>query len=72
MKGYVPGKQFYQANIWEYNGCGDPLLLEEFTTKREAIKCIEDFKKAYKGEKKLDCYISHFDEDEFSDYSFDV
>ena len=72
MKGFEIGKPFYQANVWEYNGIGDPLLLEEFTTKKEAIKCVKDFKKSYKGEKALDCYVSHFDEDKCSDYSFNV
>jgi hypothetical protein len=74
MKGYEIGKPFYQANVWIKNGAGDPLLLEEFTTKREAVKCIKDFVKKYKGKGKdeLDCYVSHFDEDECSDYSFNV
>lgn len=72
MKGYQIGKPFYQANVWIENGRGDPLLLEEFTTKREAVNCIKSFLKQYKGNDKLDCYVSHFDEDECSDYSFDV
>lgn len=72
MKGYEIGKPFYQANVWIKNGAGDPLLLEEFTTKREAVKCIKDFVKRYKGNEELDCYVSHFDEDECSDYSFNV
>ena len=72
MKGYTIGKPFYQANVWEYNGGGDPLLLEEFTTRTEAVNCIKKFKKQYKGEKRLDCYVSHFDENEYSDYSFNV
>jgi len=62
----------YEANVWIENGKGDPLLLEKFTTKREAIKCIKDFKKSYKGKDKLDCFVNHFDEDECVDYSFDV
>lgn len=72
MKGYEIGKPFYQANVWVKYGCGDPLLLEEFTTKREAIDCIKKFKKSYKGENELECYVSHFDETECSDYSFNV
>jgi hypothetical protein len=72
MKGYENGRPFYQANVWIKNGVGDPLLLEEFTTKREAVKCIKDFVKKYKCDDELDCYVSHFDEDECSDYSFDV
>ena len=72
MKGYVLGKPFYQANVWIKNGKGDPLLLEEFTTKREAVACIKDFRKHYNGKEELDCYVTHFDENECSDYSFDV
>ena len=72
MKGYEIGKPFYQANVWIKNGAGDPLLLEEFTTKKEAVACIKNFKKIYKGENDLDCYVSHFDEDGFSEYSFDI
>lgn len=72
MKGYVDGKPFYQANIWVENGIGDPLLLEEFTTKREAINCIKKFRKQYKGKDKLSCYVKHFDEYEWCDYTFDV
>lgn len=65
-------KPYYQACVWIYNGVGDPLLIESFTTKREAVKCIKDFVKQYKGNEKLDCYVSHFDKDGCSDYSFDV
>jgi hypothetical protein len=72
MKGYQIGKPFYQANIWVKNGVGDPLLLEEFTTKREAVNCIKNFKKSYSGENELDCYVVHFDENEYSEYSFNV
>lgn len=72
MKGYEIGKPFYQANIWIKNGAGDPLLLEEFTTKSEAAKCIKDFKKRYQGNEPLECYISHFDENEFSDFSINL
>jgi hypothetical protein len=72
MKGYIIGKPFYQANVWIKYGIGDPLLLEEFTTKREAVACIKDFRKRYTGNEELECYISHFDETECSDYSFDV
>lgn len=64
-------KPFYEANVWFHNG-GDPLLLEGFTTKREAIKCIKDFIKSYNGNKQLDCFVNHFDETQCVDYSFDV
>lgn len=72
MKGYEIGKPFYQASIWIKNGRGDPLLLEEFTTKKEAVNCIKSFKSRYTGKDELECYVSHFDETECSDYSFDV
>ena len=72
MKGYIFGKPFYQANIWIKGGSGDPLLLEEFTTRREAVACIKNFKKQYQGQEELECYVVHFDENECSDYSFDV
>jgi hypothetical protein len=72
MKGYEIGRPFYQANVWIKNGVGDPLLLEEFTTRREAVACIKAFKKQYSGKNALDCYVRHFDENECRDYSFDV
>lgn len=72
MKGYKIGKPFYQANVWIMNGAGDPLLLEEFTTKKEAVDCIKKFRKQYSGNDELDCYVSHFDKDECCDYSFNV
>ena len=72
MKGYELGKPFWQANVWIKNGKGDPLALEEFTTKREAINYIKAYRKQYKGQDELDCYISHFDEDEYVDYSEDI
>lgn len=72
MKGYQNGKPFYQANVWVENGLGDPLLLEEFTTKKEAVSCIKKFKKNYKGNDELECFVKRFDENECTDYSFDV
>ena len=72
MRGYEIGKPFYQANVWIKNGAGDPLLLEEFTTKKEAINCIKEFQKQYVSNAELDCYVSHFDENECSDYSFNI
>jgi hypothetical protein len=65
-------KPHFEANVWIYNGSGDPLLIEKFTTKREAVACINKFRKMYKGGEKLDCFVSHFDETECVDYSFDV
>lgn len=62
MKGYEIGQPYYEANVWILNGCGDPLLLDEFTTKREAVKCVKDFLKTYTGSEKLDCFVKHFDE----------
>lgn len=65
-------RPYYEANVWIENGGGDPLLLEGFTTKREAISCIKAFKKQYNGSEKLDCFVKHFDEDECCDFSFNV
>lgn len=64
MKGYREGKPFWQANVWRVSG-GDPLLLEEFTTKKEAVNCVLAFKKSYEGGDKLDCFAKKFDEHEF-------
>lgn len=72
MKGHEIGQPYYEANVWIYNGVGDPLLLEDFTTKREAVKCIKDFIKTYTGNEKLDCYVQHFDENECADFTFDL
>ena len=72
MRGYIFGKPFYQANVWVKYGNGDPLALEEFTTKLEAVKFIRDFRKKYKGKDELDCFVKRFDEHEFCDYSIDV
>jgi hypothetical protein len=72
MKGYKTGKPFYQANVWIKNGRGDPLLLEEYTTKNEAVNCIKKFKRQYNGTVELECYVSHFDATECSDYSFNL
>lgn len=65
-------KPYYEANVWIKNGTGDPLLLESFTTKREAVSCVKAFKKSYKGEAELDCFVKHFDKDGFNDYSIDM
>ena len=66
------GRPYYEANVWIYNGKGDPLALEYFSTKREAVAFIKRFKKAYKGTERLDCYVNRFDEEgNWEDY-FDV
>lgn len=65
-------RPFWEANVWIYNGVGDALLLERFTTKAEAIKCVKDFRKKYKGGDRLDCFVSRFDADEFCEYSINV
>lgn len=65
-------KPHFEANVWIYNGSGDPLLIEKFTTKREAVACINKFRKEYKGGERLDCFVNHFDETDCTDYSFDV
>lgn len=72
MKGYVEGKPFYRANVWVKNGIGDALLREEFTTKREAIACINKFRKTYTENAELDCYVQLCDEYEYCVDSFDV
>lgn len=66
------GRQYYQANVWVKLSAGDPLLLEEFSTKREAVKCVKDFVKQYKGVEELDCYVGHYDEHGLCDYAFGV
>lgn len=66
------GRPYYEANVWIYNGKGDPLLLEYFTTKREAVACIKRFIKTYKGEERLDCYVNRFDEEDNWEACFDV
>lgn len=65
-------KPHYEANVWVKNGAGDPLLLEKFTTKKEAVACVKNFKKNYKGSEELDCFVNHFDDTECVDDSFDV
>ena len=72
MKGYVEGKPFYRAFVWEKDGAYDWLLKEAFTTKREAISCIKTFKKTYTGSKELDCYVRLYDENECTVDDFDV
>ena len=66
------GIPYYQANVWIKYGAGDPLLLEEFTTKKEAVACIKRFRKQYNGSEELECYVKRFDENECCEYSFDV
>ncbi len=65
-------KPHYEANVWIKNGTGDPLLLETYTTKREAIECIKKFKKQYKGAEELDCFVNHFDETECVDNYWNI
>ena len=66
-------KSHWEANVWIYNGKGDPLFLESYTTKREAVKAIKDFVKSYKGSERLDCFVNHFDETQCTDnLGFDV
>ena len=49
------GKQYYEANVWEENEGW--LLCDCYSTKNEAIKAVKTYKKNYKGNKKLDCFV---------------
>lgn len=56
---YFDVKEAYEALVWEN---GNALLLDEdYTTKAEAFKAVKTFKKSYKGNGKLDCYVRYFD-----------
>lgn len=56
---YFDVKEAYEALVWEN---GNTLLLDEdYTTKAEAFKAVKTFKKSYKGNGKLDCYVRYFD-----------
>lgn len=56
---YFDIKEAYEALVWEN---GNTLLLDEdYTTKAEAFKAVKTFKKSYKGNGKLDCYVRYFD-----------
>lgn len=56
---YFDVKEAYEALVWEN---GNTLLLDEdYTTKAEAFKAVKMFKKSYKGNGKLDCYVRYFD-----------
>ncbi len=68
----LEGRPYYEANVWIYNGKGDPLALEYYSTKREAVAFIKRFKKAYKGNERLDCFVKLFDEEQCCQDSWDV
>lgn len=52
-------KKAYESVVWED---GNTLLLDEcYTTKAEAFKAVKKFKKSYKGNGKLECYVRFFD-----------
>ena len=64
------GKKYYEANVWKGNEhC---IYLEFYTTKNEAIKAVKDYKKSYKGNIKLDCFVTLFDENGFSIESYNI
>lgn len=56
----LDGQQYYEANVWEENG--DCLMLDFYSTKNEAIKSVKSYKKSYKGNKELDCFVRLHDE----------
>ena len=66
----IDGKQHYEANVWEVNG--NCLYLDFYSTKNEAIKAVKAYKKSYKGNKELDCFVTLFDENGFSIESYNV
>ena len=68
----LDGRPYYEANVWIYNGKGDPLALEYYSTKREAVAFIKRFKKTYKGNERLDCFVKLFDEEGCTVDSWDV
>lgn len=66
----IPHKTtFYNANVRD----GSEILLDEyFTAKREAIKEVQNFRKKYKGEKRIDCFVRVFDADGFAIEDIDI
>ena len=64
------GKKHYSANVWEING--KPLLIQFYTTKKEAIKAVKACKKSYEGNKEIDCYVRLYDEYGFSIEAYDI
>ena len=60
----IPHKTtFYNANVRDDS---EILLDEYFTAKCEAIKEVQNFRKKYKGEKQIDCFVRVFDADGFA------
>lgn len=54
------GREYYEAAVYEVDkAC---LLLDFYTTKAEAVKAVKDFKKSYKGNNELDCFVRLHDE----------
>ena len=52
-------KTMYEAVVWEDDN--NLLLDEDYTTKAEAFNAVKKFKKSYKGNGKLECYVRFFD-----------
>lgn len=66
----IPHKEnFYNANIRDD---GEILLDAYFTAKFEAVKEIQNFRKKYKGGKRLDCFVRVFDPDGFAVEDIDI
>lgn len=66
----IDGKQHYEANVWEING--DCLYLDFYSTKNEAIKAVKAYKKSYKGNKELDCFVRLHDENGIGIEDYDI
>lgn len=54
-------RNYYQAVVYEVGR--DIVLDEYYTTKNEAMKAVIRYKKAYKGNYTLDCFVRQFDTD---------
>ena len=55
-------KRYYNSVVWER---GNELLLDEYyTTKREAINAVSQFKKDYNKNYHVDCYVRVFNGEE--------
>ena len=59
----IEEREYYEACVIEDGN--KYLLLDFFTTKNEAIKAVKTFKRKYKGEKEIDCFVRLHDENGF-------
>lgn len=63
-------RKHYEAIVWEVHGyC---LYFEFYSTKNEAIKAVKAYKKSYKGNKKLDCYVKLVNKNWLSIKDYDI